>query len=145
MTKIEASMIIDRPVEEVWRFVTDVSNFSRWDKGVIEAKQTSVGPLGVGSTMEARTQQFGAPKLRVVEYEPNRKFAYEFSTGPSRGTITTFDMETVEGKSRLALSLGLKLVGFYRLVGPMVASRMRRRLGENLGNLKRTLESGARL
>jgi uncharacterized protein YndB with AHSA1/START domain len=143
MAKIEASTMVDRPVEEVWVFVTNALNFPKWDKGVIEARQTSTGPVGMGATFEAKTQEFGVLTSRVVEYEPNRKFAYEFSSGSSKGTIATFSMETIEGKSRLNLLLDVKLVGFHRLIGPLVASRMRRRLPENLGNLKRMCESEA--
>ena len=144
MTKIEASVVIDRPVEDVWKFVTYPPNFAKWDKGVIEARQTSAGSLGVGATLDAKTQEFGTLEMRVVEYEPNRKFAYEFSKGPSKGTVSTFSMENVEGKSRQTLTFDLRVVGFYRLLRPFVERRMRSRVGDNLSNLKRVLESEAK-
>jgi len=144
MTKIEASVAIDRPVVDVWKFVTNPSNYPKWDKGVIEARQTSTGPLGVGATLEAKTQEFGVLKMQVLEYEPNRKFAYEFSAGPSKGTVATFSMEAIEEKSRLSATNDLRIVGFYRLLGPFVVRRMRRRVPENLSNLKRALESEAK-
>ena len=31
MTKIQASATIDRPVDEVWKFITCVSNGPKWD------------------------------------------------------------------------------------------------------------------
>ena len=120
-------------------------NFTKWDKGVIEARQTSTGPFGVGATLEAKTQEFGTLEMRVVEYEPNQKFAYEFIKGPSKGSASTFSMENVEGKSKLTLTLDMRVVGFYRLLGPFVARRMRSRVGDNLSNLKRTLGSEPKL
>ena len=93
------------PVEGIWKFVTDPSNYRKWDKGVVETRQTSPGPLGVGTTLEAKTQEFGALSMRVVEYEPNHKFAYEFLSGPGKGSTTTFGMDSVEGGSRLTSRL----------------------------------------
>jgi uncharacterized protein YndB with AHSA1/START domain len=46
MVKIVASVLIDRPVEEVWKFVMDLSKLPKWNTGILEAKQTSAGPLG---------------------------------------------------------------------------------------------------
>jgi len=36
--KIKASAIVERPVEEVWKFMTDLENTPKWDPGVLEVK-----------------------------------------------------------------------------------------------------------
>ena len=41
MIKAEQSMIINRPVEEVWEYLSNVENMAKWDQGVLEAKLTS--------------------------------------------------------------------------------------------------------
>lgn len=58
MIKIEQSVIIHRPVEEVWQFMSNVENVTKWDRGVLQARQTSEGPLGVGSTLQTVRQFF---------------------------------------------------------------------------------------
>jgi len=41
-------------VIKVWKFITDLSKVPTWDTGVLEVKQTSIGPLGLGSTGDFR-------------------------------------------------------------------------------------------
>jgi len=143
---IEVSVLIGRPVEEVWRFVTDWSNIPRMNPVVLAAKQTSSGPPGVGTTVEATQEpRLGnrVTRIRVVGYEPNRRLALEHVSGPLKGTRTTFLMETVEGKTRLTLTTDAKLSGFYRVLGPFVAGRARREVGAELGNARCLLETKA--
>ena len=146
-TKIEASTTIDRPVEEVWKFVTDLSNMPKWNPEVLEPKQTSAGPLGVGATVE-----FGAKmgnktttiSMRVTEYEPNRRFSFEHISGPLKGTTESDSWETIEGKTRFTRSGDLKYRGFYKLVGPFITPSMKRAVAASLGDAKRILESEAK-
>ncbi len=51
MIRGEGNMIIYRPIEAVWNFLTDLENYPKWHKGMAEARKTSEGPMGVGTTM----------------------------------------------------------------------------------------------
>jgi len=136
--------MVDRPVEEVWRFITDWSSFPKMNPVILEAKQTSAGPVGVGTTVEAAHEaRLGnrATSIRVVECEPDRKLTLEHTSGPLEGTRTSFGMEAIEGKTRLTCTTDARLGGFYRLVGPFAAGRARREVSAELGNAKRLLES----
>jgi uncharacterized protein YndB with AHSA1/START domain len=50
MAKLEISTVINRPVEEVFAFLSNPENWPKWISGSIEAKKTSEGPIGVGTT-----------------------------------------------------------------------------------------------
>jgi len=50
MITIEVSIVINRPLEEVFAFLSDLENNLKWRPGQIEAKKTSAGPIGVGTT-----------------------------------------------------------------------------------------------
>ena len=139
MDKTEASVIIDRPVEEVWKFIMDLSKLPEWNTGV-EAKQTSAGPVGVGTTLQIRGSNLVA-SARIVEFEPNRKCVFEHSTGPLKGSMENSSVENVEGKTRFTRTFDLKFSGAYKLVGPILAPRMKREYGASLDKLKRILES----
>jgi hypothetical protein len=39
---------------------------------------------------------------QVVEYEPNRKVAFEYPSGPLKGSMERSSVENVEGKKRRA-------------------------------------------
>src|SRR5512140_2595842 len=51
---LESQIVIRRSPDEVGRFLGDVSNISKWDRGVAEASPRSEGPLEVGSEFETR-------------------------------------------------------------------------------------------
>jgi uncharacterized protein YndB with AHSA1/START domain len=144
MVKTEASVMIDRPVEEVWKFISDISNPKKWkvDPNAIGARYTSTGPLGVGTTGEIIYPK-QTLTLRYLEYEPNRKVTVEFTSGPINGTRATFVTETVEGKTKLTRTDDVKAAGFYKLMGPMVARRLKKIGEDDVAGIKRTLESEA--
>jgi uncharacterized protein YndB with AHSA1/START domain len=74
MPTITQSGTVNRPVEEVWDFISNFENTTRWSRGVLEARQTSDGPLGIGSTLQTVVKAFGRRRTAdylVTEYEPN--------------------------------------------------------------------------
>jgi hypothetical protein len=75
--------------------------------------------------------------VRVIEYEPNRIFSFEHTSGPLKGTTESFYVETIEGKT--GHTRFRKLV-----VGPLVTPSMRKGVVTILGNAKRILESEAK-
>jgi carbon monoxide dehydrogenase subunit G len=143
MVNIEGSVMIDRPVEEVWKFISDLSNISKWEPAILEMRQTSAGPIGVGSTIEIRRKNMTIPQ-RITEWEPNRKFTFVVTSGPAKGTTGTYSVEKIEGKTRITVSGDFKVNGIYKLVGPFITPSERREAVASLGNVKRILESEAK-
>jgi uncharacterized protein YndB with AHSA1/START domain len=143
MAKIVASVVIDRPVEEVWKFLMDLSKLPKWNTGIQEAKQTSAGPIGVGTTLQTRSGNMVA-NIKVIEYEPGRKLTMEFTSGPVKGSMETSTVENVEGKTRFTRIADPKFSGVYKLAGPFLTPRFKRDYLASVGNLKRILESEAK-
>ena len=84
MIKLEHSIVINRPVEEVYDFVTDVEKASQWRSGVVESKKISDEPA-VGATASEVMQFLGRrmeTTYEITEYEPNRKFGFKVISGP---------------------------------------------------------------
>ncbi len=142
MVEIEAGTMIDRPVEEVWKFMTDFTNFPKWNPRILEMRQTSAGPQGVGTTIHSTHPRGRALDEQVIEYEPNRRFVLEAASGPLKGTRVTFRVATFEGKTRLTRTINLKLGGFYRLLEPIAVRNTKREM-RTIDNVKLILESGA--
>jgi len=144
MTKIEASVLVDRPVEEVWRFVNDFPNAPKWDPDLIECKVTSEGPIGVGTTLQSRRTTRGANLVmfHVTEYEPGRRMTAE-ATSPKmmKGSTNTVILEKAEGKTKVNVAWDMKLNGFYSLLGPLLARSTKKLCETQVGNLKRIMES----
>jgi uncharacterized protein YndB with AHSA1/START domain len=144
MPKIEASVVVHRPVEELWRFITDWSNSPKWDVGIVEMKQTSTGPFGVGATFtQIRRSTPKETDMRVIEYVLNRKLVFEVPTGPGKGSKFTFEMQDVDGKARFTETDDYKWNGFYRVLAPFFGGTLRRNCASRVGNIKRILETEA--
>jgi len=145
MIKFEKSIIIHRPVEEIWKFLSNVENMPKWDRGVLEAKQTSEGPPGIGSTMQIRRQFLGRQRiaeLRVSEYVPNRKMSLQGSLGAI--TVQTgFTFEPVEGGTRLTQPSEIEIGGWWKWITPILLLMLNRDGGEDMANLKRIMEMPA--
>ncbi len=146
MVTTEASVLVDRPADAVWRFMTDWSNAPKWDPAVIEMRQTSSGPVGVGTTLQSDRRK--TPKVmnsRVSAYEPGLKLGLEITSGPIKGSIGTFRIETVEGRTRLTDTTVFKFSGFAKLLAPFLGRAMTREGETFVDNIKRLVESEARV
>ena len=144
MAKIAVSKMVDRPPEAVWKFIFDPANAPKYDPDIISAKQTSDGPVAVGTTFEANRKKEGKVSFRTVEYDPGRKLTWVV-TSPRvmEGSKESIILEDIGGKSRVTNEWDLKLGGFYRLMGPFVARGMRKTAGAQADNIKRILETEA--
>jgi hypothetical protein len=144
MAKIEASVVVDRPVEEVWKFVIDFPNAPKVDPDLLECKVTSEGPLGVGTTLQSKRTTRGAHLIvwSVTEYEPGRKLIAEVASPQMmRGSRNMMTCESAEGKTKVDIAWDLKLNGFYSLLGPLLAPGFKKTCETQLSNLKHVLES----
>jgi carbon monoxide dehydrogenase subunit G len=143
MTTITQSVTVNRPVEEVWDLISDFESTTRWSRGVLEARQTSPGPLGVGSTLQAVVKAFGRRRTAdylVTEYEPNRAFAFEVSSGPMTSRAR-YSVEPAGAGTRLTASGEADATGLYRLLAPILVHILKRHSEDDLASLKRLLEA----
>ncbi len=143
MIKMEQSIIINRPVEEVWKFLSNIENATKWDRGVLEARQTSEGPIGVGSMLQTRRQMLGWQRignLTVSEYVPNRIITLQASLGTMTAKIR-YAFESVEGRTRLTGTSEIELNGWWRLIIPILIPMLERDGREDMANVKRIMEA----
>ncbi|HYB06846.1 MAG TPA: SRPBCC family protein [Nitrososphaerales archaeon] len=149
MTKAEASVMIDRPTETVWSFVfSDLDRFAKTlNPDVIESKQTSAGPIGVGTTFhETRSKTPKAIDYRMTEYEPKSMFTIAMTSGPINGSRFTMRLENIEGKTRLTTGGDYHFSGFYKLLQPFMGrpGQFRKEGEAQIGRMKRAVESEAK-
>ena len=145
MVKVNTSVVINRPVEEVFKFMDDPNNDAQWQTGLIESRQTSEGAIGVGTTF-LNVNQFLGKRLEfpveVTEYEPNRRVRIKTSAGPIPFSATT-SFEAVEGGTKVTLEAEGDVTGVFKLAEPIVARTAQRQFEGNYLTLKDVLEAGA--
>ena len=80
-----AVVAIERPIDDVWAFVTDTRNDPKWMSNVIEVGRNADRPLAVGLEVEETVKFYGvrfSTTLTVTEHEPPTHTAS--SSSPSR-------------------------------------------------------------
>ncbi len=45
----ENVVMISRPIEDVFRFLSDFENIPKWNYAIVETRKVSEGPVGVGT------------------------------------------------------------------------------------------------
>ncbi len=61
----EHNVVIERPIEEVFAFVTDPNNDPLWQSTSLETEQTSEGPVDVATTFRNTSSSWVAGSTRL--------------------------------------------------------------------------------
>ena len=139
MSEFAASVLVNRPIEDVWRFISDPLNAPVWGRGVSDVAVTSSGPVGPGSTL---TLSMSGSKMgaRMLRFEPGKTFTLEFTSGPVKGSKLTYSVESVDGKTRLATDLEMRLNGVWKIMRPVLSRRRIKDREWGVTSVKRILE-----
>jgi uncharacterized protein YndB with AHSA1/START domain len=146
MMKVEHSVVIDKPVEQVWNFLTDFQNTPKWDIGVLETRQTSEGSAGLGTTFQNTGPFLGRNSVReyeVTEYEPDKKVTVKLITPAMfiRQAEVSYTFERAENRTKLTFRGGIEFSGLFKLIQPILLQRAKRDGQGDLVNLKRLIEA----
>lgn len=143
MIREEHEIVVNRPVSEVFAYVTDVSNLAEWQGGVVEARQVSEGPVGVGTRFTEVRKFLGRrieSALEVTEHEPDRRFSLNVASGPVPFEVRhTF--EAIDGGTRIRVEGEGEPGGFFKMAEPLVARQAKRTFEHDFATLKDILEA----
>ena len=134
---------IDRPVGDVFAYVTDPQKLSTWQTNTVSVTQEGDGPLRVGSRLREVHRGPGGKELpslvEVSELEPDRTFALRMLEGPLpiHGRI---ELEPVGAGTRMAFTAHGEPTGLMRLAQPLVGRAVKRQLAQHCANLKDVME-----
>jgi hypothetical protein len=142
MISIEESIIIQRPIEEVFAFMSETANLPLWQTDVLEARHTPEGPVQVGTQLTLVRVLMG----RTIEatavisaYEPPTHYAYQSTTGYT-ATGVNMCKATCEG-TKVTTRFDLQTGDLFTLAEPVVGRNVRCGVQSNLTTLKDLLES----
>jgi uncharacterized membrane protein len=139
----EASIMIDRPVGQVFTALVDSKNQPKWDTGLLEACITPDGPVGIGTRITEVRKLMGRTSENtgeVIEFESNVRITRKSVDMPITvvGTVT---FTATPGGTKVNWKWDLQPKGFYALVGSMIANTMKKGSENSLHGLKSLLES----
>lgn len=144
----EDSVVINRPTEDVWAFVTDLFNAPRvWGNGWVALRQTSPGSLGVGSTLQGRMVILGfetRSNYVITEWDPPHALGLSMAARWVRSYDARITLETIDDGTKMVRSVGAEARGLLRLALPFIWPYLIRQRHAMTRNLKQFIEAKPR-
>jgi uncharacterized membrane protein len=140
MIEFENQVVVERPIEHVFAFVSDFRNVPKWNYFVQSVDQTSDGEPGVGTTYH-QVRKTDEQHFRITDYRPPEAVTVKTEAGSRPAFEMRFTFESVDGGTRITDRLQLEL-GVPGLLEKLAAGRVKRAVMDNLTKLKALLETG---
>jgi carbon monoxide dehydrogenase subunit G len=140
----KVAVLIARPLDEVFAFVSDARNRPSWDPSVDSEELTSPEPIGVGSTVRTRMRSMGRDyeiDWEIVEHEPPTRQRIESTSGPFSTTLV-YELAGDGDGTSVHFTVTGRPTGLLRLMQPLIARTSQRNLDQAFARLKRVLEGG---
>jgi uncharacterized protein YndB with AHSA1/START domain len=145
MNEFEIVTVIERPVDEVFAFLVDPSKSADWTPGLTEARQTSDGPVGVGTTVLFIGKFLGRgfeSLSEVTAFVPSERFTSKSTSGPFHLEVD-YTLQAVDGGTRLATVYRGESHGFFKLAEPVIVRLAKKHFETAAENLKAMLAAGS--
>lgn len=145
MGTFQNTVMITRPVQEVFAFLADFENIPAWNYAIEQTTKTSPGPAGAGATYrQTRTlPRRSQEDFEVTVFEPPSRLAIEGQFGPFHAT-TSYLLEPAASGTRLTNTIELEpSSALLRLISPLAVPKVKEAVARNLNSLKQLLETAA--
>lgn len=120
MRRLTGTIVIDRPIDEVFAFLADGENDIKFSPRLTSIKRTTTDSVGVGTTYESTAREMGLKtkhRFRITEFEPPHRIrwtelgnkpvyigngGYDIAaSGPGATELTFFNDLTARGVGKL--------------------------------------------
>lgn len=145
MINVEDSIVINRPIGEVFAYVSDLTNAPEWQTGLLEVRKMTTEQQGIG-TRYTFVRKFLGRRLEAsnvfTAYEPNALVSFSTTSGPM-SVLASYLFKREPAGTRVTCSMEMNPQGFSRLAEPLIAASIRREMSAEFGYLKDLLENRA--
>jgi len=141
MLKVESSVVISKPVAEVFAYVTNGNNATKWQVGVESAVEEA--PVNLVGSRYTEVRKFMGQELKttmeVTRVEHPTKWAAKVVQGP-----VPYELQVAfEGQgsdTKVTIAIEGEPTGVFKLAAGMLESQLDKNIRENCEKLKATLE-----
>ena len=146
MAVLETSVKVNKSVEQVWAFITNLENQKKLSTFITGIEVSE--PLKVGTKYKIETTSMGMKNIttnEVVAFEPNQKFGVKtFAPPPASDVTNTYILEPDGDGTKLTLQMDATLVppGMPSMPGmeDMMKNQMKAGMDTMLGTTKKAIE-----
>lgn len=143
MLHYKIDIIINRPVDQVFQFMTALDDIDQLMDEVVDSQKVTAGPVGLGTRMTESVKQGPAREdiiWEITAFEVNRLCTFEANTSLGR-TEVSYMFEPAEDGTRVAAEVTILMTGCIRVVQPFVQFFHRRNRQRYLAQIKYQLEN----
>lgn len=118
MIEVQTSAVINRPIDQVFEYVSQIENCLEWVPGLVMARQVNDGPIGIGTVgVETFQAPFGRLDIEweITDYQPNKVCTFEAETFLAQSKVT-FRLQPVEAGTRLMYLHESQPRGIFKLI-----------------------------
>jgi hypothetical protein len=146
MFSFHESLEFDVPATAVWPYLVAFKQVPLWERGVLEVRVVTSGPIGVGTSITARRIYAGRETWlegSIVEFVDGRSATIALRGGPHVGSRVTYGVDPIDSRrARVTYRATGQLRGALRLLAPILPMVGRAEARRNLLRLRRRISAG---
>jgi uncharacterized protein YndB with AHSA1/START domain len=142
VVRIDFTIVVGRPAEEIFEHLTDLDRLPEWQASAVSSRSDE--PLAEGVRIFECRRVMGKEihnELEVTEFDRPRRLTLKALNGPVRFTVD-HRLAGVGGSTRLQVVAEGKAGRFMKLGEPLLARRAEHELRGDFTRLKELLEDG---
>lgn len=149
IVNVSSSVLIRRPADEVFAFVSDVENDIKWRGGIVSIRRTTPGPIGAGTRSAEVLSVMGRTletENEVHEFVAGQRMASRTIKGPTPVQVVR-TVEAAPGGAvfRYQLRSDVSGVFLFRAARPLLQWWYQRKTDAYLEDLRKLMEEGGRV
>jgi len=144
MINLDFGTLVDKPIKEVFAFVANPNNMSKWNSAVVSLEQITPGEVGAGTKFKSVGEMMGRRiegEMQITAYEPDTKCSFQMNAGPMQVNIN-LTFKTVGTGTKISFNAQGNPAGIFKLAEGAMQGRVKAMMEENLARLKSALEKG---
>ena len=142
--RVEESIEITRPLQEVFDYVSDVGNYPEWMAHALEVLKDTEGPPQQNDrfivAIKSVGRRFETPYERT-SYEAERRYTDRAVGGPIPDQRWHSAFQEVPGGTRFTRAVDVESSGLLKLLEPLQKRAAARQLEKDLQTLKHVVEA----
>lgn len=145
MITLDLSTLVDRPVQDIFDFLSNPLNLPKWQKMVATIEQITPGEPAVGTKYKIAAEVMGRKidgQMQITTFEPPHRVGFVNQSGPMQVNITV-TLKPVGSGAKISLHAEGNPAGVFALAEGILAGKLKSEMESNLARLKAVLEAGA--
>jgi uncharacterized protein YndB with AHSA1/START domain len=147
MGKFTVSVFINRSQQDVFDFLTNPANLSKWNSNFASAEWASSDAPGLGSTYKVLAKMSGGKNeglFEITQWDPPQRYSYKSISGlpfPIESIESAVTLAPKENGTQITFESQFGLAGILKFAEGMFRKFAEKGDGDNFDTAKRLLEA----